>query len=405
VALGVLQVVKSFEKTLKRFQSIENDWNLLLKSAIQLNGSGSSKAVGPLLVGGFSFDPTKRKTSLWEDFPEAQFYLPKYVLTIEDDNTWLTTNVLVSEYDHSDQVFKAISVEEEALFSKVNDVIHVSAPSIIKKHEIQVEEWLKSVETVVSHINEEKLEKVVLARELKIEANEAIEVIFVLSKLLENQSSSYIFAIESGGSTFIGATPERLIKKENDKILSTCLAGSIKRGCSDEEDKQLAESLLDDPKNLAEHKFVVDMITTELSEVCMSITKPSQPTIFKARDIQHLYTPIVGEVRKDVNLLSIVERLHPTPALGGYPQQKALEEIRMYEQLDRGWYAGPIGWLDGAGNGEFAVAIRSGLIRQHEASLFAGCGIVAKSEASKEYEETNIKFKPMLAAIGGKIDG
>lgn len=406
VGLGVLKTIDSEEKSLKRFQEIEQEWKSVLETSIHTMTPESENVIGPILFGGFSFDPTKEKTDLWSDFPEAKFYLAKYTLCKKSKNLFLTTNLFLTELDHVDQVLKEVERDEEQLFASLKKVKRDSdyEPSF-RESEVDVENWLKSVETVVSHIKEGKLEKAVLARELKLEADQSFNIHTILENLEKKQPTSYIFAIESGVSTFLGATPERLIKKDNHQLYSTCLAGSIKRGTTEVEDMQLANELLEDPKNLAEHQFVVDMITKELQDVCMSITKPNQPTIFKARDIQHLYTPIFGEVKDHVHLLSIIERLHPTPALGGFPQNKALEEIRIHEALDRGWYAAPIGWMDGNGNGEFAVAIRSALFKQHEASLFAGCGIVEGSVANKEYDETMIKLKPMLNAIGGKLNG
>jgi menaquinone-specific isochorismate synthase len=122
----------------------------------------------------------------------------------------------------------------------------------------------------------------------------------------------------------------------------------------------------------------------------------------KIRDIQHLYTPVIGKCHQDTSLLLLVERLHPTPALGGLPKMGAVEKIRQVEDLDRGFYSAPLGWVDYNGDGEFAVSIRSGLIQGKEASLFAGCGVVADSDAESEYLETGLKFRPMLRAIGGE---
>lgn len=143
------------------------------------------------------------------------------------------------------------------------------------------------------------------------------------------------------------------------------------------------------------------MIKNAMKESCIRISSPTQPDILKMRDIQHLYTPVRGVAKENVSLLTVVDRLHPTPALGGQPKQKAYEIIRELEVLDRGWYGSPVGWLDTKDNGEFAVAIRSGLINSNNASLFAGCGIVGDSEPESEYTETMIKFRPMLSALGG----
>jgi menaquinone-specific isochorismate synthase len=220
--------------------------------------------------------------------------------------------------------------------------------------------------------------------------------------LFNQQHDSFIFAFESNGDCFIGASPERLVKKQGNDIFSTCLAGSIPRGKTEEEDQFLGEQLLNDQKNLIEHRFVVEMIKEALEESCDELKLPDKPQLMKIRDIQHLYTPVIGKCHKDTSLLLLVERLHPTPALGGLPKKAAVEKIRQVEVLDRGFYAGPLGWVDYNQNGEFAVSIRSGLIQGKEASLFAGCGVVADSNTESEYLETGLKFRPMLRALGGK---
>jgi menaquinone-specific isochorismate synthase len=200
---------------------------------------------------------------------------------------------------------------------------------------------------------------------------------------------------------FIGATPERLVKKKENQVLSTCLAGSIKRGSTTYEDNVLGQQLLQDDKNLNEHNIVVKMIKEVFKDCCYDIEVPNDPALLKTKNIQHLYTPVKGLAKEGQTLLSLVEKLHPTPALGGFPQVKAIEKIRELEPMHRGWYAAPIGWLDYEDNGEFVVAIRSGLIEGNKAALFAGCGIVAESDPKSEYFETRIKLKPMLSALGG----
>ncbi|KJD52239.1 isochorismate synthase, partial [Bacillus amyloliquefaciens] len=193
------------------------------------------------------------------------------------------------------------------------------------------------------------------------------------------------------------------VKKDGDNVLSTCLAGSIKRGESEQEDRMLGLELLNDEKNLIEHDIVVNMIHQALLSNCSNIKKPAKPGLYKTKNVQHLYTPIVGKMNAESSLFDLIEKLHPTPALGGAPQQKAIEVIRVLEPMSRGWYAAPAGWIDMSGNGEFAVAIRSGLIDSKEARIFAGCGVVADSDPHMEYEETQIKMKPMLSALGGDI--
>lgn len=398
VGLGASHVIATSDTTPYRFQHVELEWERLIQTSIQYNERNTSFCK---LFGGFSFDPAKKRTNLWEDFPESKFYLPTYMLSSQYEETWLTINLIVTALDQPDRIFQNLEKERKLLMKSGKNQHSARIHSFTEK-EVEVDNWIESIGNVISHINEGKLEKAVLARELKLLSDEDFDIRSILFYLQQHQPTSYLFAMESGSSTFIGATPERLIKKEQQSVLSTCLAGSIKRGKTYEEDKKLELELLHDVKNLEEHQFVVQMISQELKQVCQELTTASEPTIFKAKDIQHLYTPITGKVKEGVHLLSLVKQLHPTPALGGFPQEKAMVEIREQELLDRGWYAGPIGWIDGQGNGEFAVAIRSGLVKQKQASLFAGCGIVGKSEPVKEYEETQIKFKPMLIAIGGK---
>jgi len=161
--------------------------------------------------------------------------------------------------------------------------------------------------------------------------------------------------------------------------------------------------LLHDHKNLFEHELVVSMIEDALRPYCTDINIPAEPVLMKMPDIQHLYTPVRGKANEGFSILNVVENLHPTPALGGVPTKAALSIIREKEHMDRGFYAGPIGWTDYKGNGEFAVGIRSGLINRDKAYLYAGCGIVSDSVSEEELKETRIKFQPMLKATGGEI--
>jgi menaquinone-specific isochorismate synthase len=257
------------------------------------------------------------------------------------------------------------------------------------------------VDVVAEELKTGSLKKVVLARELRLLFDHHVKADIILENLYNQQRDSFIFVFESNGDCFIGATPERLVKKQGKNVFSTCLAGSIGRGKNEEEDNILGQTLLNDQKNMNEHGFVVEMIKKALGEFCDEIILPDKPQLMKIRDIQHLYTPVIGRCQKDASLLLLVERLHPTPALGGLPKQEAVEKIRQVEELDRGFYAAPLGWVDYRGNGEFSVSIRSGLIQGKEASLFAGCGVVANSDSESEYLETSLKFTPMLRALGG----
>jgi isochorismate synthase len=207
--------------------------------------------------------------------------------------------------------------------------------------------------------------------------------------------------MQSGGAWFLGASPERLVRLRDNRVDVTCLAGSIGMGSGDDERRQLASRLLASAKDREEHEIVVRSTMSALAEVCEKVTRfPGTPRVATARAVQHLETPVSAEMCEAGSVLDLVERLHPTPAVGGYPTDRALAIMRELEEIDRGWYAGPFGWSDLDGSGEFAVAIRSALLSGRMASVFAGSGIVADSVPSAEYEETCLKLRPMLAALG-----
>lgn len=399
VGIGVCHQIQSGEVD-NRFNQVEDQWNQLLKEAIIIKDE-EQKATGPIMFGGFSFDPLKKKTSLWSKYADSLFHVPKYLLSIVEGKTFLTTNIVCTQYDDS-SIFEQTIVERQALVSKASKAIKSHASMLVEEQEVvDPEEWKQTVRDLVRDLKNGELKKAVLARELRLIFQDAVLVESVLEQLLQEQKESFTFAFESNGDCFVGASPERLVKKDGNQLFSTCLAGSIARGKTEKEDKQLGDQLLNDAKNLKEHLYVVEMIKEAMEKVCDAVKLPSRPSLMKMRDIQHLYTPVVGFSKDESSVLQVVDFLHPTPALGGLPQRQAVEKIREIENLDRGFYAAPVGWLDYEGNGEFAVAIRSALIQGNEASLFAGCGIVQDSDAESEYVETKIKFRPMLSALGG----
>jgi menaquinone-specific isochorismate synthase len=397
--LGICGQIQSDQGT-GRFFHVEKEWKRFTENSVIFNNYNVN-GIGPAMFGGFSFDPLNEKTALWSKFAGALFHIPKYMLTIVKGEAYLTTNVICTQHDDISLVDKIMDERQQVLMESAKKPV-LDELNVKKIVEIAPDAWKETVSEVVGDFKGKELKKVVLARELRLHFDVAIQAESVLGKLLHEQKDSFTFAFESNGDCFIGASPERLVKKDGASLFSACLAGSIGRGATQAEDEQLGNELLNDQKNLIEHQFVVDMIKGAMQETCDEVILPEKPQLMKMKYIQHLYTPVVGKNREGTSLLDLVDRLHPTPALGGLPKQAAVEKIRDVEQLDRGFYAAPLGWMDFRGNGEFAVAIRSGLIQGKEASLFAGCGIVADSNAESEYIETSIKFRPMLAALGGK---
>ncbi|WLD92479.1 isochorismate synthase MenF [Alkalihalobacillus sp. AL-G] len=385
----------------ERFEKINSCWQSILENRIENERINYIPGTGPLLMGGFSFDPIKEKTPLWVNFPDASFVLPSYLYTVTDQKAFLTQNILVDADADLNELFNRSMEEQAEILTSIPEVFSTPSSLSYRLTDIEPEEWKNTIQNTTDLIKQGEVDKVVLAREVFVNSSGPISVYDTLVHLREHQKHSFVFAIERAGQCFVGASPERLVQKQDGEILSTCLAGSIRRGETPREDDQLGDELLSDMKNREEHAFVVRMILEAFEQVSTSVQVPSEPTLYKGRDIQHLYTPVVVKEAKDIPLLEIVNKLHPTPALGGFPQKKSVEVIRDEERLDRGWYSAPVGWIDYLDQGEFAVGIRSALLSDKHASLFAGCGIVADSDPESEYEETLIKLRPMLHALGG----
>jgi isochorismate synthase len=273
--------------------------------------------------------------------------------------------------------------------------------SIILQRELRsAAAWQADVATATETIRNGQLEKVVLARAVELQATTPFDAARALRYLTEQYTGCYTFAMARGDKCFLGATPERLIRLQNGEVLTMSLAGSIRRGATDVEDRQLGQALMDSAKNRFEHTVVVQAMVEALDEVCTALQVSPHPALLKLGNIQHLCTTITGQLAHGETVFNVVEALNPTPAVGGRPRDASLQFIRDYEKLDRGWYAGPVGWVDAGGDGEFAVALRSALLHGHVATLFAGCGIMADSNPEHEYAESILKLKPMLAALG-----
>lgn len=384
-----------------RFEKIERARQVILHESI-IDADSSVPACGPVFFGGFSFDPLKVKTRLWHSFPDAELILPEYILTTAGGETWLTVNTVVDEDTDLEREAERLLKEKDRLLAESRALrMRVVTSFSFSVTEVAPQQWLDAVRDAAQEMRNRLYEKVVLCRELRLQAEHSFSPTEVLFRLRQEQPKSFLFAVQRGGSCFLGASPERLVKREGSELLSACLAGTTARGETPFEDEKLGNQLLQDRKNRYEHQLVVDMIKHAMEQVCPVVNVPSVPVLYKMRDVQHLYTPVIGTASKETSLLSLVELLHPTPALGGFPREKALEKIREVEQVDRGWYGAPVGWIDYKGDGEFAVAIRSGLLEGKHASLFAGNGMVADSDPESEYRETQMKFKPMLSALGG----
>jgi isochorismate synthase len=355
------------------------------------------------VVGGFAFDDRASASPIWSDFPGARFIVPLVSVQTGREGHVLRVTLKVSPDDSPIAARGRLSeiLEGRRRWAR-SDFQEESRRRVLTRQPVPPQQtWESSVARAITSIQEAKFEKVVLAREERLLAESPFSPVSALRHLGSFDPAATLFAMQSGDSWFIGATPERLVRLERGRVDVTCLAGSIGIGQSPEERRSLATQLLASAKDREEHEIVVRSTQAALEEVCESVVRqPNTPRVAASRSVQHLETPLTGYLPRGGDVLELVERLHPTPAVGGYPRDRALAAIRELETIERGWYAGPFGWVDLDGAGEFAVAIRSALVSGTSASLFAGCGIVAGSEPRQEFEETNLKLRPMREALG-----
>jgi isochorismate synthase len=398
-AAGAAEVIEKFGAD--RFEQARVAWRSLLDGALieDVTGHGS----GPLLLGGFAFDPERESAGQWRGFPDARLVLPRIMLTQDGAECRLTLNVHV--WPDSDPIAESLALSRE-LDRLLHDAGSVQPrreqAAAIEATEVRPSaEWQAIVAGAAAAIRARAMQKVVLAREVRLQAETAFDIGAALERLVAAYPTCYVFAVGQGERTFLGATPERLVRFEDGQLRAACLAGSERRGATAEEDRQLGDALLASDKNREEHAIVVRALCDGLASLCDELTVPGEPVLLSVSNVHHLYTPVTARPRAGVGLLDAVERLHPTPAVGGFPRAAALTYIRQHEGLDRGWYAAPVGWLGHDGAGEFAVALRSALVDGASASLFAGCGIMGDSDPAREYAESWLKFRPMLAALGG----
>lgn len=379
-----------------RYKTTKKEWKKHLKDAF-IHNPYQAPGTGLVALGGLSFDPKKNTTKLWEHYHASQFTIPEYLLTQIKEESYLTITLKVNEEDDLEEVVHRVNQVEELLLNQTTTLPHPA--TILSQYEVEPEQWLNIVQKAIDTLNTTQADKIVLARELNLKLNKNAELATILDRLLKTQTNSYVFAFEKGEDCFIGATPERLIKLTGNCLLSTCLAGTAPRGKTEQADEEIKHNLFHDEKNREEHDEVVQFIHQNINKYCTDIDIPHEPIIYPLKNLHHLYTPVTARLKEGIHVFDIIEHLHPTPALGGSPQENSLQFIRENELLDRGWYGAPIGWLDSNENAEFAVAIRSGLIRGNDVSLFAGCGVMKDSDPQSEYEETNIKFLPMLSVL------
>ncbi len=259
-----------------------------------------------------------------------------------------------------------------------------------------------SVRRALRLIDDGVFQKIVLARAIEAAAEAEFHPLAILNTLRGRFPDCYAFSVGNGrGQSFIGASPECLVRMRGGELVTEALAGSAPRGASAGEDAALASRLLKSEKDLREHALVVESLVRRLRSLGLEPEIGSRPRLRRFSNVQHLHSPLRARVNEGVHVFDAVASLHPTPAVGGSPREAACGHIAALEPFSRGLYAGPIGWADARGGGEFLVAIRSALIDGARARVFAGSGIVAGSEPAREHAETELKFRAMLDVLTG----
>ena len=349
----------------------------------------------PRAVGGLSFDADHDPIPPWESFPAARFLVPAVQLTRADDATHLTAAAYGPDASET-----AVARRLDAAHRRLSELPMMQSsggpPGVAARRWLtDRDDWLAQVTDATDRIADGHLLKVVLATALSVELDAPVSVPAVLERLRRTYPDCYRFLVQPGdGAAFFGPPPERLVELDGRAVRTEALAGSMPRGDTPEADAEHARSLLDSEKIRHEQGLVADTVREQLS--AYGDVTVGDRRVRKLTNIQHLQTPITATLSADRHVLELVEALHPTPAVGGLPLDGALATIRETEPFDRGWYASPVGWFDADGDGEFAVAIRSGLVDGTGATLFAGNGIVADSDPAAEWDELQPKVRPIL---------
>jgi isochorismate synthase len=403
----------------------------------------------PVCLGGLAFDAGRRRDPDWADYPDALLLIPQLLFTWSRGSCWLTINALAAPASATETLVD----ETAAVLSKVLAGDDIAVTSYVRRDRGglraqphcetvstmtggttlsgraspaedagEARLWKEAVSAIVEDIRRGTVQKQVLARRVRLGVPGPTDPVPLLQKLREGYGlSCTVFAMTRGNTCFLGASPERLVRVDGRAVKADGLAGSTARGSTAEEDRSMGLALLASSKERHEHALVVDALRDALEPVCAKLCVPEEPMLLRMPNVQHLHTPVEAVLRSGTNILDLVERLHPTPTVGGVPREGILPRIRRYEPFDRGWYAGPVGWIDANDGGEFAVGIRSALVKgigtvdatatrtainlesapESAVLLYAGCGIVAGSDPEAEHRESCLKLRPLLSAMEG----
>ncbi|MFN7965445.1 MAG: isochorismate synthase [Acidobacteriota bacterium] len=384
----------------QRLSSLHDTIDARLSAMVIVRHPGARTA-SPTLWGGASFASDAPVDEPWAPFGAGQFVLPRWTYLRDERGASLSLALCnESDFAQRDQWLHEFSAIHHALTTPLADTEPL--PGLRHVSRMPRESWAALVEEIKRGIREGRFDKVVLARRSRLRFEAAVDPVDVLRRLARRAegSGAFRFGFRREGCTFVGLTPELLVAKQGRSLRSEALAGSAPSSPDPTLRAERRAWLLGNTKDLGEHRVVVDELRRRLRPLAADLDIPEYPRVREMPEILHLHTPIRATLDTPLPLFALADVLGPTPSVGGHPSRAALEFLQTHEPVSRGWYAGPIGWVDAEGNGEIAVAIRSALIDGDEALLFAGAGIVRDSEPDAEYEETAVKERNLLSALG-----
>jgi menaquinone-specific isochorismate synthase len=384
----------------ERFDECQAFIDNVLANAIIVGDQGVPFA-GPHFFTAFTFFDAVSSAEL---FAPATVFVPRWQVATKADRTVAVANFMIAEDTEiavvGEKVWRAHSKFGGFSYAEKVFAPKTSAPRITMRELNTGQHYRDAVQQATARIAAGEFDKIVLARAKDLVADETMSPLRALHGLRRRFPDCFAFSVANDrGQSFIGASPERLVRGYGGMLTTEALAGSTRRGETEAEDSELGEALLRSDKDLREHRLVLDSIIRRLTPLALQLDFADQPKLRKLANVQHLHTAIKTALPVGVRLLDVIARLHPTPAVGGVPREAALDGIRMIEDFPRGLYAGAIGWVDSRGNGEFFVGLRSALIDGPNARLYAGAGIVAGSKPEQELAETELKFQAMEAGL------
>ena len=396
-ALGVAHEASS--RGSSRFKDIAREC-LGGGEAIVEGPPGLPAGSGAVWVGGFAFDAEGGGTSPWSSLAPASMVLPELSVCRSGEDTFLTLNAVIRPGDDAAQKTAAL---ESRLVGLRGDPLPLLDPHPTSRVEISSArppgDFERMIAAATERIGRGEMSKVVLAREVLVSAGAAHDPAALFGAMREQFSSCFCFCCGTPEAAFIGASPELLLRRSGASLSTVALAGSTRRSSDPAVDDHLGEQLLRSDKDRREHRIVAERIGRTLRPHAVWVEAAPEPEIVKVANIQHLATPVVAQLAEPRSAVELAGILHPTPAVGGEPRSAAASAIAELEQMDRGWYAGPVGWMDATEDGEFCVALRSALLRDREAHLYAGVGVVAGSDPAAELAETEIKLGALLPLL------